>query len=128
MLQVGSAIYTDWSSDNTYASLFGAQWMKGDNHSVVTVTDSKLASGITNPILLQNVGWGIYSMDATGVAIAATFENGNGAIVKSGKSIVNGFLSDTFADGAQGKQLYINETGVSTSLAFTPQLVIDGFC
>jgi glutamate synthase domain-containing protein 3 len=42
---------------------------------------------------------------------AATFENGDGAIAygTDGRVIVNGFLTDTFANGSQGVQLYENE-------------------
>jgi hypothetical protein len=105
----GKAIYTDWSMDNIFAALFAAQWTGGRNQDIVTVVNPLLAAGISNPILLSNPGWGVYSMDVSGGSIAATFNNGNGAIAYSGNSIVNGFLTDTFNNNAQGIQLYENE-------------------
>jgi hypothetical protein len=47
----------------------------------------------------------------------AHFNSGQGAIAygTSGNSIVNGFLTDTFVDGAAGVQLYINEIQALTS-------------
>jgi hypothetical protein len=109
----GRSIYTDWSMDNNYAALFGAQWTGVYNQDTITVSDPALAAGITNPISLYNPGWGVFSMDVGGASIAATFGNGEGAIAfdMSGRSITNGFLTDTFNDGAQGVQLYTNEIG-----------------
>jgi len=109
----GRSIYTDWSRNNIYADLFGAQWTGGTNQDTITVSDPDLAAGITNPISLYNPGWGVFSMDVDGASIAATFGNGQGAIAfgMSGRSITNGFLTDTFIDGAQGVQLYTNEIG-----------------
>ena len=107
----GRSIYTDWYRDNTYATLFGAQWTGGVNQNTITVSDPALAAGITNPIFLSNPGWGVFSMDVDGDSIAATFGNGEGAIAFGifGRSITNGFLTDTFVDGSQGIKLYENE-------------------
>jgi hypothetical protein len=46
-----------------------------------------------------------------GGVVAATFPNTQAAIVvgNSGRTIFNGFLTDTFSDGPEGVQLYINE-------------------
>jgi hypothetical protein len=109
----GKSIYTDWTSNNTYAALFGAQWSGSNNLSTITITDPILGAGITNPVSLSNPGWGIYSMGLSGPPFPATFENGEGAIAigMSGRSITNGFLTDTFVDGGQGVQLYENEIG-----------------
>lgn len=106
----GLGIYTDWWRDNTFAALFDAQWTGEVNDTLVTVTDPSLAVGLTNPVELYNPGWGVFSMDVVGV-LAAVFSDGAGAISigNDGRSIVNGFLTDTFVDGAQGVQLYVNE-------------------
>jgi hypothetical protein len=120
----GSSIYTDWTCDNTYAALFGSQWTGGASHSTVTVTGA-LAAGITNPITLYNPGWGTYSMglDTASGTIPATFEDSAGAIAISmaGRSITNGFLTDTFVDGPQGVQLYKNEIGYVLGAASVPE-------
>lgn len=117
----GNAIYTDWSENNSYANQFGASWLGGTNQNSLTVTDSQLAAGITNPILLTNPGWGIFSMDIMGGTTAATFGNSNGAIARFDHAIINGFLSDTFVDGNQGIQLYINEINALTGTAPVPE-------
>lgn len=107
----GLSIYTDWSRNDTYAALFEADWTGGTNDGQVTVTDSFLATAITNPISLTNPGWGVYSMDVDGPDVAAIFSDGEGAIAigNDGRSITNGFLTDTFSNGSQGVQLYVNE-------------------
>ena len=110
----GAAIYTDWTRNDTYAALFEAAWTGGVNDSPVYVTDPSLDDGITNPIVLTNPGWGVFSMDVDGPDIAARFDDpvtGDGAIAigHSGRAIVNGFLTDTFSVGSQGVQLYMNE-------------------
>jgi hypothetical protein len=119
----GRSIYTDWSMDSNYATLFGAQWTGGINQSTITVSDPALAAGIANPISLFNPGWGVFSMDVNGDSIAATFESGDGAIAFgiSGRSITNGFLTDTFNDGAQGVKLYENEIGYLLGAAPIPE-------
>ncbi len=119
----GRSIYTDWSRDSNYAPLFGAQWTGGINQNTMTVLDPALAAGITNPISLINPGWGVYSMDVNGDSIGATFGDGNGAIAFgiSGRSITNGFLTDTFSDGAQGVRLYENEVGYLLGAAPIPE-------
>lgn len=107
----GRSIYTDWYMDNTYAALFGATWTGNTNESSFNVTLGPLAAGISNPVSLTTPGWGTYSMGVTGPVVAATFPSIGGAIAigNSGRSITNGFLTDTFADGATGVQLYTNE-------------------
>ena len=46
-----------------------------------------------------------------GSTVAATFDNGDGAIIigMKGQTIVNGFLTDTMVDGDQGVKLFQNE-------------------
>ncbi len=117
----GASIYTDWSRNSTYASLFGSEWTGGTNDGTITVTDPSLASSLTNPIILHNPGWGVYSMDTSGPYTAATFSDGAGAIAISGLSITNGFLSDTFDSSAAGQQLYLNEISYLTNPAPVPE-------
>ena len=62
-------------------------------------------------------------MGTNGPYIAATFSNGDGAIAVSGRSITNGFLSDTFATGGDGVQLYLNEIDYVISLVPIPGAV-----
>lgn len=108
----GGAIYADWSQNGSLAAGFGAGFTGNTNESQFTVSDPALANGITNPVNLNNPGWGVFSTGLTGSNVAATFvSDGNGAIVigDNGHAIVNGFLNDTFADANQGTQLYTNE-------------------
>jgi hypothetical protein len=78
-------------------------------------------SGVVSPLAVVNPGWGSYSMgmiaNAQGV-VAATFENGDAAIVTSlnGQMIFNSFLTDTVAS----PQLYLNELHSFTPVAQTP--------
>ncbi len=107
----GQSIYTDWTQNNTYAALFGAQWGGATNQSSFNVTSAQLTTGITNPVSLSNPGWGIFSMGLGSGTSAAAFPDGSSAIVygNGGHSITNGFLTDTFSDASQGIQLYENE-------------------
>lgn len=111
----GSAIATDWTLTNTHAAPFGATFTGGTNHTSLTVTDPTLLAGIGNPVNLVNPGWGVFSMDLSGSAAAAWIGDPDAAIViaSGGRSIFNGFLSDTFVDGAEGRQLYINEINLA---------------
>ncbi len=107
-----------YTAPDAIAALFGAQWTGGRNQGVITVIDTELTAAIVNPVNLYNPGYGIFSMDLTGTSVAGVFENGNRAIARSGGSIVNGFLNDTFLDGVQGVQLYKNE--INSLIGNTP--------
>lgn len=78
-------------------------------------------AGVVSPLAVVNPGWGGYSMgmiaNAQGV-VAATFENGDAAIVTSlnGQMIFNSFLTDTVAS----PQLYLNELHSFAPVAQTP--------
>lgn len=109
----GRAILADWTQNGTTSAPFDASYTGSNNQTSVTVT-GVLAAGLTNPVLLLNPGWGTFSMgmSATGGGTSSgDFGNGDDAIVigASGRTIVNGFLNDTFADAASGIQLYTNE-------------------
>ncbi len=106
----GAAIGDDFTRDTTWGDVFDAGFTGESNQASLTVTDAALAAGISNPVSLYNPGWFTYSVGLTGTS-AATFDGGGSAIVigNGGRTILNGFLSDTFVTGAQGVQLYTNE-------------------
>jgi hypothetical protein len=116
----GAAIADDWTRSNAHALAFGASFPAGVNQTQFTVTDPALAVGIANPVNLANPGWGVFSTNMSGSAgavfptLAAAIVVGNG-----GRTLFNGFLSDTFVDGAEGRQLYINE--INSTLAAAPE-------
>jgi hypothetical protein len=107
----GKAIGADWTRTQSHAAVFGTSFTGNINETQVTVTEPAFASGLTNPVALFNPGWGVFSTGLSGGVSAATFDNGESAIVigNSGRTIFNGFLNDTFADTAQGVQLYKND-------------------
>ncbi len=109
----GSAIAADWTLNGGHSAAFETGFTGGTNETSLTVTDASLAAGLGNPVELYNPGWGIFSTGLNGGTSAAVFGSGDSAIVigNSGKTIFNGFLSDTFVDGAAGVQLYTNEIG-----------------
>ena len=108
----GAAIADDWTHNNAHAAAFGATFTGGINQNQFTVTDPGLAAGLGNPVNLTNPGWGVFATDMGGSAMAV-FPNLAAAIVSGngGRTLFNGFLGDTFSDGAEGTQLYINEIG-----------------
>ncbi len=107
----GAAIADDWTRNAGHSAAFGAGFTGVNNQTSITVTDVDLAAGVSNPVSLYNPGWGVFSTGLNGGTSAALFGNGDSAIVvgNGGKTIFNGFLSDTFVDGATGVQLYTNE-------------------
>jgi hypothetical protein len=99
----------------TAAAALGGQYTGSINLNPITqtVTTSPIWAGISNPFSLINPGWLEYSsgiMATTGQAIG-TFPNGDAAVIvgNSGRTILNGFASETPASAAQGVQLYQNE-------------------
>ena len=102
----GKVIFDDWSLSNAFNG--GQTFTGGTNHGSVTV--SQFYDGVPIPLSLHNPGWITFSTDLAanpGSVVAATFENGAAAIVvgNGGRTIVNGFLSDT----AWSEELYANE-------------------
>lgn len=119
----GAAIGTDWTQNNAHAAVFGAAFSTGSNHSSFNVTDAALGFGLANPVNLTNPGWGTFSMDLSGgTSAAAWIGDPDAAIVigNGGRTIFNGFLSDTFVDGAEGRQLFINEINLALGAASVP--------
>jgi hypothetical protein len=108
----GSVIFTDWTRTASYGSLFGATYTGSNNQTPATITDPDLASGITNPIVLSNPGWGIWSMGMTTTGTGAssgTFPNGDSCLVSDngGRTLLLGFLADTLP-AADGQQFFEN--------------------
>lgn len=109
----GRAIYQSWNSwDSAQIAPFGGAFTGVNNQTSVAVSDAGLAAGLSsNPLALTNPGWGTFSTGLSGTVVAATFGNGDAAILigNSGRTILNGFLTDTITDGTDAVRLYTNE-------------------
>jgi hypothetical protein len=116
----GRAIVADWyAPDDIFLGQFGATHAGPTDRLQYSVLPP-LDSGLTNPVGVINPGWNIFTYDLAltpGSTVAGNFTGGGPAIAigPDGRTIVNGFLDDTFADGIQGRQLYENEINVLTS-------------
>jgi hypothetical protein len=125
----GSAIVNDWDiSDSSNIAPLGATFTGNANDTSVSVTYPAFAAGLgSNPMSLFNPGWGIFStglLPGSGSTVAATFGGGDAAIVigPTGRSIINGMLTDTFSSSADGQQLYVNEiVSLSNPTAVVPE-------
>ena len=110
----GLAIYTDWSMSKKYASLFGVEWTGNSNLKQVKVMPP-LDNDFNNPMDLHDPRyrkvWSMGLKALEGSTVAAAFDNDEGAIIigMKGHTIVNGFLTDSMADGKQGVKLFQNE-------------------
>jgi hypothetical protein len=122
----GRAILADWTAsyteDVTREALFGVTYTGNNNQDAITITDDLLLGGVINPMSLTNPGWFVaFSMGMTSTAgtVAATFANGDAAIVVGAnrKTIINGFLTDTPTSASDGVALFENE--ILTVLPFT---------
>lgn len=107
----GKSIFGDWLT--TSFGAFGATAAGGGNQTLLNVTDPALSIGLSTPVSLHNPGWGTFSLGmfaTTGVS-AAEFGDPDDAIIigNGGKTIINGFLNDTFTDFSQGVTLFTNE-------------------
>ena len=107
----GKAIFTHWLS--SAGAAFGASYTGQENITSFSVSNTLLATGITNPVELYNPGWSVFSLgmaETSGIS-AADFANTDDAIIigNGDKTIINGFLSDTFVDFGQGQALFTNE-------------------
>ena len=97
----GRALYADWSGNTALAAGFGAGFTGRANARLATSVDlDPAATPVPEPIALRRTGWfrptiGLTALD--GSSAAASFENGDAAIVRNatGRSLVFGFLSDT---------------------------------
>jgi hypothetical protein len=108
----GKAIVADYntSQGSSFIAPFGASFSGPTNNNQFTVTNPSMSPGLYK---LTNPGWVMYSTNltpTTGVG-AAYFTLGDptsAAIVigNGGRTILNGFLSDTIANSSQGTALY----------------------
>ena len=112
-VQNGGKAIIDFNDTATGAPTgFGAAFTGNTNDSSLTVTDTTLASGLSgNSLTFANPGWANFSFGLTadpGAIVAATLSNSESAIViaNSGRSIFNGFLSDTFLNSSDNLQLW----------------------
>jgi hypothetical protein len=104
----GRVIFSDWTQT---AGFLGDFAYTGTTNQTSLFVESALDGGIANPLAISNPGWGTFSFGLTpvGGTLGGTFGNGQGAIVigNGGRTIVNGFLTDTVASS----QLYSNQLG-----------------
>ena len=113
----GKVIFDDWTGSNGFNG--GQVFTGGTNQNSVTL--SQFYDGVPIPMTLHNPGWGIYStsmLAGSGGVVAATFGDDSAAIVvgNGGRTIVNGFLSDT----AWSQELYANELASLAALSPSP--------
>lgn len=105
----GKAIFCDWvtDGDTEFYNFFGATTTGNENETSMTVASGDLAEGLaSNPQILTNSSWGgiIFSVGLSPLTSedieVATFDNGDAAIIISngGRTIINGFLTDTLSD------------------------------
>jgi hypothetical protein len=112
----GKVIFTDWTQNPGF---LGGQVYTGNvNQTSIITVNAPFDAGITTPLAVTNPGWGVFSMGLSGAVVAATFANGDAAILvgNGGRTIVNGFLSDTVAS----QQLYTNELNSFAADAAVP--------
>ena len=113
----GSAVFCYFRSsdldnvDVDFYSFFGAA-VTGNTNDPSVVVSGPLAEGLaSNPLTLTNSDWIIYSLGLAALStediVAGTFSNNDPAIIISneGRTIINGFLTDTPPD----ETLYVNE-------------------
>ncbi|WP_380877701.1 hypothetical protein ACFB49_13910 [Sphingomonas sp. DBB INV C78] len=102
----GRVIFTDWQSSSP--DFLGGTFTGNNNQTEITVS-GPFATGISGTLTATNPGWGIYTtgLSATTGTVAATFANGDAAIIygNDGRTIWNGFLTDT----VDSEQLYKNQ-------------------
>ena len=112
----GAAIADDWTGTATHIAPFGAAFTGNTNDGTMTVVNAALLPGVSNPLSLTNPSdaWTVFSNGLSvsgGATCGASNSTGECAIVikNGGRSFFNGFLNDTFADGSQGVNIYVNE-------------------
>lgn len=102
----GKVIFDDWTQTSAFN---GGEFYTGNNNLRTLTLGSQFGAGIVGPFALDSQSYGTFStgLGLAGGSIAGTFENGEAAMVvgNGGRTIVNGFLSDTVAS----QRLYANE-------------------
>jgi hypothetical protein len=124
----GRVIFTTWTVGNPS---LGADWNGSSNFTSLTV-GPQFSAGITNPLDVVNPGWATFSigLSVTSGTEAGSFAFGNSAIVigNGGRTIWNGFLTDTVAS----ERLYLNQLGFLSGGGAIPEpaswaMLIAGF-
>jgi hypothetical protein len=124
----GRLIFATFSVGNPS---LGADWNGSSNFTSLTV-GPQFSTGITNPLAVVNTGWDTFSigLSLNGGTEAGSFAFGNSAIVigNGGRTIWNGFLTDTVAS----EQLYLNQLGFLSGGGVVPEpaswaMLIAGF-
>ncbi len=110
----GRVIFNDWTGN-----AFGGASVTGNSNLGTLTVGAQFNAGIAGPLAVINPGWGTFSLGLAGGTTAGTFENGDSAIVigNSGRTIYNGFLSDTVAS----ERLYANELASFSAAAPVPE-------
>ncbi len=112
----GKAIVDDFATTqgNGFVSPFGANFSGPVNKNQFTVTNPNLSTGLYT--ISNTGGWLTYTTDLTATTgVAAGYFTPNdpttGAIIvgNGGKTILNGFLNDSFTDPNQGAALFTAE-------------------
>ncbi len=122
----GKAIAGDVSGNAALAGAFGAQYT-GQESVTLGSNGSTFWSGVSSPITLANPGfdsfgnpggYASYSADMTvraGGTAAGTFtETGDASIVigNNGRTVLNGFLDDTYDDQSKARRLALENNEV----------------
>ena len=107
----GGVVFDDWTKDSDFAGFFEAQYESSTNETEMTLIPS-IATGVTNPVILSDPGWSVFSMGLGSVGggqVLATFGNGELAIVRGNgnRTILLGYLTDTPPE-ADRQQLFMN--------------------
>ncbi len=111
ILNGGGVVFNDWRKDSDFAAFFEAQYESSTNESVMTLTPI-IATGVTNPVILSNAGWSVFSMGLSAIGggqALATFGNGDAAIVRGNgdRTVLLGYLTDA-PPLADRQQLFMN--------------------
>lgn len=100
----GKGIASDWISyhSNTQSAM-EVSYTFNYNESPVYGTVHPIWNGLPADIALVNHGYGVFATGLNGLSVAATFGSGEAAIVvgNNGRSIMNGFLDDTYDTSTQ---------------------------
>ncbi len=112
----GRVIFTDWTRQATFAGALQGGYTATTNQNTLNFLTPSLSAGITNPQVLVNPGWGIYSMGETpaGGTSLCSFPNSDSCVVSGngGRTLLLGFLADT-PSAADGVRLWQNLIGVA---------------
>lgn len=122
----GKGIASDWlSSHSNMKSAMGVSYTYNNNEPLVYGTVHPIWNGLPANIALTNTVYGIFSTGLDGSVVAATFGSGEAAIVvgNGGRSIMNGFLDDTYDSSTQLDRTNLAVNEINFVLNRQPQAV-----